>query len=179
MANEPYIGAIFIFAGNFNPRGFMLCQGQLLPIAQYTALFSILGTTYGGNGTTNFALPDLRGRAPIGQGQGPGLSPVNLGQMGGANSVTILTNNLPSHTHTISVSTSSAAQASPLGNFLASVVDSQGGASTGYNTAPSGGATLSPAAVNATGGSLPLNIQDPYLGINYIIAVQGIFPSRN
>lgn len=179
MANEPFLGAIFIFAGNFNPRGYMLCQGQLLSISQNTALFSILGTTYGGNGTTNFALPDLRGRVPIGQGQGPGLQPVNLGQQGGSNSVNILANNLPSHTHTINVSTASAAQASPSGNFLASVVDSQGGASLGYNTAASQGATLAPGAVNATGSNLPLSVQDPYLGINYIIAVQGIFPSRN
>lgn len=179
MANEPYLGAIFMFAGNFNPRGYQLCQGQLLAISQNAALFSILGTTYGGNGTTTFALPDLRGRAPIGQGQGPGLSPVNLGQQGGSNTVSILTSNLPSHTHTINVSTAPAGQGSPSGNFPASVVDSGGGASNGYNSSATGGATFNPTAVNPTGSSLPLNIQDPYLGINYIIAVQGIFPSRN
>lgn len=179
MANEPYIGAIFMFAGNFNPRGYMLCQGQLLPIAQNTALFSILGTTYGGNGVNNFALPDLRGRGPIGQGQGPGLPLVSLGEQGGSNTVSILTSNLPSHTHTVNVSTAAAAQPSPSGNYLASPVDSGGGASLGYNTSPTGGATLAPGAVNLTGSNLPLTIQDPYLGINYIIAVQGIFPSRN
>jgi microcystin-dependent protein len=179
MANEPYLGAIFIFAGNFNPRGYQLCQGQLLSIAQNTALFSILGTTYGGNGTTTFALPDLRGRSPIGQGTGPGLSPVVLGQQGGVNNVSILTSNLPAHTHTVNVSTGSAGQASPQNNFPASIVDSVGGAGNGYNSSATGGATFNPGAVNPAGGNVPLNIQDPYLGINYIIAVQGVFPSRN
>jgi microcystin-dependent protein len=179
MANEPYLGAIFMFAGSFNPRGYLLCQGQLLPIAQNTALFSILGTTYGGNGVNNFALPDLRGRGPIGQGQGPGLPLVTLGEQGGSSTVSILTSNLPAHTHTVNVSTGSAAQASPQNNFPASVVDSGGGASSGYNSSPTSGATFAPNAVNPTGSNLPLSIQDPYLGINYIIAVQGIFPSRN
>jgi microcystin-dependent protein len=179
MANEPYLGAIFMFAGNFAPRGYALCQGQLLAIAQNTALFSILGTTYGGNGVNNFALPDLRGRGPIGTGQAPGLPNVILGEVGGSNSVTILTSNMPSHTHTVNVSTANGAQGSPQNNFPASVVDSQGGVSTAYNTTATGGATFAPNAVNPSGGSQPINIQDPYLGINYIIALQGIFPSRN
>jgi microcystin-dependent protein len=179
MANEPYLGAIFMFAGNFAPRGYALCQGQLLAISQNTALFSILGTTYGGNGVNNFALPDLRGRGPIGQGQGPGLPNITLGEVGGNSSVTILTSNLPSHTHTINVSTASAGQGSPQNNFPASIVDSVGGASNGYNSSATGGATFNPGAVNLTGNNIPLNIQDPYLGINYIIALQGIFPSRN
>src|SRR5580692_1409475 len=97
MASTPYLGAIFIFAGNFAPRGFALCQGQVLSIAQNTALFSILGTTYGGNGTTTFQLPDLQGRAPVGQGNGAGLSPVTLGQVGGVENVTIMAANMPSH----------------------------------------------------------------------------------
>jgi microcystin-dependent protein len=119
MASQPLLGSIFIFAGNFAPRGYQLCQGQLLPIAQNTALFSILGTTYGGNGTTTFALPDLRGRAPIGQGTGTNLSPVTLGQVGGSQNVTIATSNMPPHNHVVNVSTVAAAQASPQNNFLA------------------------------------------------------------
>src|SRR5579872_6318106 len=105
MASQPYLGAIFLFAGNFAPRGYLLCQGQILSISQNAALFSILGTTYGGNGTTTFALPDLRGRAPIGEGNGPGLNPVSLGQASGSNSVSILSNNMPIHNHLIGVST--------------------------------------------------------------------------
>src|SRR5689334_10336146 len=101
MSTEPFIGSIVLFAGNFEPRGWAFCQGQLLSIAQNTALFSILGTTYGGNGQTTFALPDLRGRAPVGQGQGPGLPLVQLGQQGGANTVTLTVPNLPAHNHLI------------------------------------------------------------------------------
>src|ERR1700693_3176914 len=101
MASQPYLGAIFMFAGNFAPRGFQLCQGQLLSIQQNPALFSILGTTYGGNGTTTFQLPDLRGRVPVGEGSGPGLTPVVLGQAAGAQNVTILTSNMPAHSHSL------------------------------------------------------------------------------
>jgi microcystin-dependent protein len=179
MASQPYLGAIFIFAGNFAPRGYQLCQGQILSISQNTALFSILGTTYGGNGTTTFALPDLRGRAPIGQGNGPGLSPVVLGQQGGNQNVSILVSNMPAHNHTVNVSTVLASQGSPQNNFLAAPVDSVPNPATGYNTTPTGGATLAQSAVNMAGQGLPISVENPYLGINYIIAVQGIFPSRN
>jgi microcystin-dependent protein len=179
MASQPYLGAIFMFAGNFAPRGFQLCQGQILPIAQNTALFSILGTTYGGNGTSTFALPDLRGRGPIGEGQGPGLSPVVLGQQGGSQNVSILVSNMPAHNHLVNVSTVLAAQASPANNFLAPPVDSTPAAGTGYNNTATSGATLAQGAVGIAGQNVPVNVQNPYLGINYIIAVQGIFPSRN
>jgi microcystin-dependent protein len=179
MASQPYLGAIFIFAGNFAPSGYQLCQGQLLAISQYAALFSILGTTYGGNGTTNFALPDLRGRAPIGQGSGPGLSPVVLGQSGGVQSVSVLTTNMPQHNHLINVSNANGAQTNPANNFVAAALDSQGGNVVGYNTSASSPATLAPATVSLAGSGIPLNIQNPYLGINYIIAMVGIFPSRN
>jgi microcystin-dependent protein len=181
MASQPILGAIFIFAGNFAPRGYQLCQGQLLPIAQNTALFSILGTTYGGNGTTNFALPDLRARAPIGQGTAPGLAPVNLGQSAGNQNVTIQPSNMPAHNHLVNVSTVAAAQASPQNNFLAPPIDSTPAAGTGYNTAATAGVTLAPTAVSVAGQTAPgpLSVQNPYLGINYIIAMQGIFPSRN
>jgi microcystin-dependent protein len=179
MADQPYLGTIFIFAGNFAPNGYLLCQGQLLPISQYAALFSILGTTYGGNGTTNFALPDLRGRAPIGEGTGPGLSPVALGQFGGADNVTITASNMPSHNHLVNVSTSSGGQAGPAHNFIATGQDSQGGNVSGFSTSATAGATLAPSSLSLTGGSTPVNVQNPYLGINYIIAIVGIFPSRS
>jgi microcystin-dependent protein len=175
MASQAYIGAIFIFAGNFAPRGFQLCQGQLLAISQNAALFSILGTTYGGNGTTTFALPDLRGRAPIGQGTGPGLSPVVLGQVSGANSVTILTTNMPAHNHSIGCDSGGSANTDPTNGI-------PGNPGVGqqpiYSAGPAN-AKMLPAMVGMTGNSQPLNIQNPILGINYIIATVGIFPSRN
>lgn len=121
MASTPILGCIFIFGGNFAPRGYMLCQGQLLSIQQNAALFSLLGTTYGGNGTTNFQLPDLRGRAPIGTGNGPGLSPVVEGQIGGTQAASILIANLPSHSHALNASTTAATQPLPTNNLLASV----------------------------------------------------------
>ena len=179
MASQPYLGAIFMFAGNFAPFGYQLCQGQLLSISQNTALFSILGTTYGGNGTSTFALPDLRGRGPIGQGSGPGLSPINLGQSAGAENVTILTSNMPAHNHTIAVSTAAGAQNSPSNNYLAPTVDSDGNPCPAHNSSATAGQTLAAATVSVAGQSLPLSVQNPYLGINFIIAMQGIFPSRN
>jgi microcystin-dependent protein len=178
MASTPILGCIFIFGGNFAPRGYMLCQGQLLPISQNAALFSLLGTTYGGNGTTTFALPDLRGRAPIGTGTGPGLSPVVEGQSSGANSASILIANMPSHSHALNASTATASQPLPTNNLLASVQDSNPAQSVAYVPAP-GNTVMSPTAIGQTGSSQPLSIQNPYLGINYIIATQGIFPSRN
>lgn len=178
MASQPYIGAIFIFAGNFAPTGFELCQGQLLPISQYAALFSILGTTYGGNGSTNFALPDLRGRAPIGEGTGAGLSPIGLGQVGGVQNATILTSNMPAHSHHVNVSSANGAKTSPQNNFIAAEIDSVGGSVSAWNAAASAGATLAAGAVSNAGSGAPLNIQNPYLGINYIIATVGLFPTH-
>src|SRR5580692_9149972 len=177
MASQPYLGAIFMFAGNFAPRGFQLCAGQVLAISQNTALFSILGTTYGGNGTTTFALPDLRGRAPIGQGSAPGLTPVALGQQGGSPTVSILASNMPAHNHVISASSAAGALATPQNNFIAVPVDSTGTPGPGFNSTAN--TTLAPTSVSVAGQGQPLGIQSPYLGINYIIAVQGIFPSRS
>jgi microcystin-dependent protein len=179
MASQPILGAIFIFAGNFAPRGYQLCQGQVLSITQNTALFSILGTTYGGNGTTTFALPDLRGRAPIGQGAGPGLSPVDLGQSGGSQNVAILSSNMPAHNHTVAVSTASAQQTSPQNNFIAPPLDGNANPTTGFNSAATAGATLAPTSVSIAGQGVPISVESPFLSINYIIAIQGIFPSRN
>lgn len=175
MASEPILGTIFIFAGNFAPSGYQLCQGQLLAISQNAALFSILGTTYGGNGVSTFGLPDLRGRAPIGQGSGPGLSPVNLGEIAGAQNVSILTNNMPAHTHLIGCDSGGAANTDPTNGI-------PGNPGLGQQAIWSAGpanATMLPTMVKPVGGNLPVNIQNPYLGINYIIAVNGIFPSRN
>jgi microcystin-dependent protein len=175
MASQPYLGAIFIFAGNFAPRGYQLCQGQLLPISQNAALFSILGTTYGGNGTSTFALPDLRGRAPIGQGNGPGLNPVVLGEIAGSQNVSILTSNLPAHNHMINCDSGGAAGTNPAG----SIPGNPGlGQLAIYSAGPANGQMLQSMVAN-TGGNIPISVQNPFLGISYIIAMEGIFPSRN
>jgi microcystin-dependent protein len=178
--NEPYIGAIVLFAGNFAPRGWALCQGQLLAISQNTALFSILGTTYGGNGTSTFALPDLRGRVPVSSGQGPGLSPYDLGEVTGVENITLLTQNMPSHTHLVNASSATSGRGGniPTGNLLATT------ANAGTNTvdiyaAGSPGVQMSPQMIAPTGNNLPVSIIQPILCLNYIIALQGIFPSRN
>jgi len=182
MASQPYLGAIFIFAGNFAPRGYQLCQGQLLAISQNAALFSILGTTYGGNGTTNFALPDLQGRAPIGQGNGAGLSPVVLGEKAGVNSLTILSSNMPAHNHLINCDSNAndTTNLSPASGFVsAQATTGQGGTGvTNFSPGPAN-ATMAPTSVSIVGQSQPINVQNPILGVSYIIAMVGIFPSRN
>jgi microcystin-dependent protein len=171
--SEPFIGQIMLFAGNFAPRGWAFCNGQLLSIAQNTALFAILGTTYGGNGQTTFALPDLRGRVPVGPGQGPSLPNYNLGEQGGANSVTLTTAQMPAHTHAASAATGSGTSATPANNVWAG--SSQRDAI--YASTP--GTTMHPAAISAVGNSQPHENMQPYTAINYIIALEGIFPSRN
>ncbi len=174
---EGFIGEIRMFGGNFAPKGWALCNGQILSIAQNTALFSILGTTYGGNGQTTFALPDLRGRVAIHQGQGPGLSSYTLGEQSGSESVTMLQSQLPPHTHTVACNTGAATQPSPGGNLPAAPVDSQGGAGNGY--APTANGTMSPQTIGATGGGQPVPIVQPLLCVTFIICLYGIFPSRN
>jgi microcystin-dependent protein len=170
--SEPFIGEIIMFAGNFAPRGWALCQGQILSIAQNTALFSILGTTYGGNGQTTFALPDFRGRSPVGQGQGPGLSSISLGQQAGTESATLIGTNIPPLSVPQPVFNSDASSKSPVGNIPAVT---EAAAYAAGNTANAQGA---PVTIN-TGGPQPFAIRTPYLGINFIIALEGIFPSRN
>lgn len=164
-----------MFAGNFAPRNWALCNGQLLAISQNTALFSILGTTYGGNGTTTFALPNLQSRVPIHPGQGPGLSPYVLGQQGGTESVTLLTNQLPSHNHPVLGSSSGGNQPGPGGGFLAS---ESTGTSLNYTSA-SPDSTMAAGVIGTTGNNLPHSNIQPYLCVNFIIALFGIFPSRN
>ncbi|OEJ98868.1 phage tail protein [Flavivirga aquatica] len=183
---EPFLAEIIMFAGNFAPRGWALCNGQLLPIAQNTALFSLLGTTYGGDGRTTFALPDLRGRIAMHEGTGPGLSPVRLGQRGGSELVVLTTNELPNHNHSgstlngsVSVNEVDGYSDEPAGrNIGISPTD------TPYNDKVTD-RTMAADSVNITGntsntgGSRPFSIRNPYLGVNYIIALQGIFPSRS
>ncbi|MCP3136615.1 phage tail protein [Pyxidicoccus xibeiensis] len=173
--SEPFIGQIMMFAGNFPPRGWQFCQGQILSIAQNTALFSILGTTYGGNGQTTFALPDLRGRYPMQPGQGPGLSPRTLGEQGGSETVTLISTQMPAHNHTLNVSSQNGDTETPVGTVLAA--DSSA-TITNYRAAPIDG-TMNPASIGVAGGSQPHNNMSPYTCINFIIAMEGIYPSRN
>lgn len=173
--STPLLGSIIMFAGNFAPRGWALCNGQLLAINQNQALFAILGTTYGGNGTTTFALPDLRGRVPIHEGQGPGLSPYVLGQAAGSEVTTLLTSNMPAHSHLVNCNGSGGAQPSPAAGVPA--VESTG---TSLNYSAAGdGSTMAPAMIAPAGGNQPFSIVQPYLSVNFIIALQGVFPSRN
>ncbi len=168
--SEPFLGQISIFGFNFPPRGWATCSGQILPIAQNTALFSLLGTTYGGNGQTTFALPDLRGRVPVGFGQGPGLSNVQLGQQAGTEVVTLTSAQLAPHPHGVAASNAAATGSRPGGNFL-----SAGGAFTNA----SDGTTMNPGMIQNAGGGQPHENRQPYLGVNVCIALEGIFPSRN
>ncbi len=176
---EPFIGQIMLFGGNFEPRGWAFCNGQLLSIAQNTALFSILGTTYGGNGQTTFALPDLRGRAAVGFGQGPGLSNYDLGQSTGSETVTLTVGQMPAHSHLVAANAASASVLSPSGADLAQGDANRAPVNT-YSTPPmTAPVTLDPATVQPSGVSQPhANIQ-PVLALTYIIALEGIFPSRN
>jgi len=173
---EPFLGEIRIFAGNFAPTGWALCEGQLLPIAQNTALFSVLGTTYGGNGQTTFALPDLRGRVVVSFGQGPGLSPYQEGQMGGTETTTLTAAQMPSHSHSVGA-TETATTNDPKGAVPAKYISPAAGAHV-YG-AQSDGTAMNSAMIGASGGGQPVSTLQPYLVINYIIALQGIYPSRN
>ncbi|MBS1702730.1 MAG: phage tail protein [Armatimonadetes bacterium] len=169
---DPFIGEIRPVGFNFAPVGWALCQGQILPIAQNTALFSLLGTTYGGNGTSTFALPNLQGNVAISSGQGPGLSNYSLGQVGGENNVLLQVATMPMHNHPMAAFSASAGAApTPVGNY-----PSKENANA-YGTTPN--ATMEMSSVIADGGGQPHNNMQPYLTINYIIALVGIFPSRS
>lgn len=169
---DPFVAEIRIFSFNFAPKGWAFCDGQLLPLSQNTALFSLLGTTYGGDGKSNFALPDLQGNAAMHPGQGPGLSLHDLGEMGGTQYVTLLESEIPAHAHTLSTSQRPDDSLNP------------GGLSpgTGNNMyAPAAGAPLvamSPYALAPAGGDQPHNNMQPYLTLNFCIAMQGVFPPR-
>lgn len=170
--SEPFVGEIRMFAGNFAPRGWAFCDGQLLAVSQNDALFSLLGTIYGGDGRTTFGLPDLRGRIPIHAGTGPGLSPRRLGAKFGTEEETLTVNQLPSHTHPLQASSQNTLQASPQGNVL--------GQPTSIDlyrvTAPD--ADLSTSSITGVGGSRSHSNLMPFLCVNFIIALFGIYPSR-
>ena len=171
--SEPFVAEIRIFAGNFAPRGWAFCNGQLLPIAQNTALFSLIGTTYGGDGRTTTALPNLEGRAPMHPGRGPGLTDRRLGQRGGVETVTLTEAQMPNHHHPFMASPSPGESPSPGGNaFGRPVGGSIYGAAT--NLVP-----MAEQALPAAGGSQAHNNMQPYLAINYIIALVGLYPSRS
>jgi len=176
---EGYLAQIIMFAGNFAPQAWAFCWGQILSISQNTALFSLLGTTYGGNGQTTFALPDLRGRVPVGTGQGPGLPNYTLGEVSGTPTTTILITNMPAHNHTattnVGVSSANTTSEEPAGNVLASQADNFYAPASSVNGSLGGVTTT----VALNGGSQPINIMQPYLAMNYVICLQGIYPSRN
>lgn len=163
LAIEPLLGEVIMFAGTFAPRGWAFCEGQLLPISQNTALFAILGTTYGGDGRTTFALPDLRGRVPLHPGSGPGLSTYRLGQKGGLETTTLTTEQMPSHGHGINIAEIGTKESGGEPNAIG-VLNSSDRSSTTLSS------ELNPQ---------PVDVRQPYQAINYIIALQGIFPSRN
>jgi microcystin-dependent protein len=173
---DPFVAEIRIFPFNFAPRGWAWCDGQLLPLSQNTALFSLLGTTYGGNGKSNFALPDLQGRVPMHPGQGPGLSLHDLGEEGGSETVSLLESEIPSHSHAMQAANSEGNSQSPVSNNFAAGV----GGITLYAPPPPPG-SLTPLADNAlapAGGDQPHNNMMPYLTFYFNIALQGVFPPR-
>lgn len=175
--SEPFIAEIRIFAGNFAPRGWAFCNGQLLPISQNTALFSLLGTTYGGDGRTTMALPDLQGRAPMHPGQGPGLTARQLGEIGGAETVTLNETQIPAHAHALRASNAAADEEGT--TTAADNVPGEPELANQLYGAASNLQTMSGSMVPEEGGSQPHNNMQPFLAISFIIALVGIFPSRS
>lgn len=172
--SDPFVAEIRIFPFNFAPKGWAFCDGQLLPISQNTALFSLLGTTYGGDGKSTFALPDLQGSVPMQPGQGQGLSLRDLGEMSGVESVTLLQSEMPLHTHTLqaNINPANLAAPSPL-RCLARTAPGQS-----YKLTPTADAVMAFQAISLAGGGLPHNNMQPYLTLNFCIALQGVFPQR-
>ena len=171
--SEPFVAEIRIFPGNFAPIGWALCNGQLLPIAQNTALFSLLGTTYGGDGESTFALPNLQGRAPMHPGHGPGLTGRNLGERGGTATVTLTESQIPSHSHGLLSSNSQAT------TFTADATSALARSVGGFSYSDNASAPLNalhPSALGTVGGGQPHNNLQPYLALNFIIALVGVFP---
>jgi microcystin-dependent protein len=170
---DPFIGEIRLFPYNFAPRGWAFCNGQVLSISQNTALFALIGTIYGGDGRTTFALPDLRGRVAVSSGQGPGLSTYDLGEVGGEESVSLTESQMPSHHHRMSVNGPSSGSNNPNNRYLGRV--STGTAYAGS----SNGKTLNPQAITPVGDDQPHENRPPHLTLNYCIALEGIFPARD
>src|SRR3954447_11939499 len=170
---DPFLGEIRLFPYTFAPQGWALCNGQIMSISQNTALFSLIGTIYGGNGQTTFALPDLRGRVAVSSGQGPGLSTYDVGQTGGLESVLLAESQMPSHNHEMAVNGATSGSEKPNNRYL-------GRASNGTAYAgTSNGRTLNPNAVARSGGGQPHENRPPHLTLNYCIALEGIFPARD
>ena len=170
---DPFVAEIRIFPFNFAPKGWAWCDGQLLPLSQNTALFSLLGTTYGGNGKSNFALPDLQGRAPMHPGQGPGLSLHDLGETGGSETVTLLESEIPAHGHALGASEADGVERIPTAQRLATGIGVSGYAPAGPLVA------MNPSALAPAGGDQPHNNLMPYLTFYFCIALQGVFPPRS
>ncbi|KAA3663380.1 MAG: phage tail protein [Chloroflexi bacterium] len=172
--SEPFVAEIRIFAGNFAPRGWAFCDGQLLPISQNTALFSLIGTTYGGDGRSTTALPNLQGSAPMHPGRGPGLTSRRLGQRGGVEFVTLSEAQMPNHTHTLTAANARAGVGSPNGNAFNNSIGE-----TAYQTTASNLVTMASAMDQNEGGSQAHNNLQPFIALNFIIALVGLYPSRS
>jgi|SRR5260221_10849449 len=171
--SDPFIGEIRMFGGNFAPLGWAFCAGQLMAISQNDALFALIGTTYGGDGQVTFGLPDLRGRGPIHQGQGPGLSSYVLGQLSGTESVTVTTSQIPAHTHPAALNNAAGTTNNPQNATWASAPNTQ----SYNNTAPD--VAMSASSITTAGSSVPHDNMPPFLAVSFIICLEGIFPSRN
>ena len=176
--SSPFVAEIRIFAGNFAPTGWVLCDGQLLPISQNTALFSLLGTTYGGDGKSNFALPNLQGSAPMQSGQGAGLSLRDLGEMSGTQTVTLLQSEMPAHAHGAQCDNGNGDQPAPPSNVWA-IAGARRATVNQYAPAGANNVQMSPFGLSISGGNLPHNNMMPYLVLTFIIAMQGVFPPRS
>lgn len=174
--SNPFLAEIRIFTGNFAPKGWALCDGQLMPISQNTALFSLLGTNYGGDGKSNFALPDLQACAPMQAGQGSGLSLRDLGETGGEQTVTLLQTEMPAHSHS-ALADASGSQGSPTNNVWASAGFGRPAAYAASNAQTN--VPMNPFALSIAGGNQPHNNMQPFLGLTFIIALQGVFPARS
>jgi microcystin-dependent protein len=178
--SDPYLGEIRMTGFNFAPVGWALCNGQTLPISQYSALFALLGTTYGGNGITTFNLPDLQGRVPIHWGNGAGLSPYVIGENGGTESVTLLNNQMPLHNHLMNVNNAAGNSPDPINKILGETAnEARPPVLTQTYTSNASTGTLAPTAISTAGGNLPHPNLQPFLTVNFIIALAGIFPSRS
>ena len=172
---DPFLGQIIMFGGNFAPKGWRFCDGSMLSVSANTALFSVIGTIYGGDGQTNFALPDLRGRAPIQAGQAPGLAMYHLGSSGGSEQQTLTVNQMPRHNHSMHGELASADKKSPQGNMLALVPD---GRQIYAEPIEAEDRTLADSSIGQSGGNAAFDIRGPYLTTLFIIAVEGVYPSR-
>lgn len=175
QASDPYLGQVMAVGFNFCPTGWLPANGQLLSISQNSALFALLGTFYGGDGQTTFQLPNLQGRVPVGVGTGPGLSPIQQGESGGSETHTLTVGEMPNHTHTLVASTASATDATPGPSVLLGQTQNAGA----YVAGASANVALGASSIQPTGGNQPFSVRNPYLGMTWCIATQGVFPSRN